>query len=259
MEIRKISRDNLDNHESLLSQCFPKFNLKKAYLDWLYFTNPLGDVVGFDAMDGTTLAAHYACIPTQIDGKLGLLSLNTATHPDYRSKGLYQKLAKQTFEYWSTEFDFVVGVANDKSAAAFVNRLGFTELGRLNLRYGDLQRPSSGMRTWTNVDLDWRTKSPRQGLEKRMLDNGMIELSMRPNNFPFKIKSLVIILESEIRQTTEKYVNRQGFTVDWIRDSSPRLYLPEKLKPSPLVMIYRSLKSDNLEINSWSFPDFDAF
>jgi hypothetical protein len=259
MEIRAISPENLINQEALLRLCFPNSNLNMAYLNWLYFTNPLGNVVGFDAMDGNTLAAHYACIPTQIDGKLGLLSLNTATHPDYRSKGLYQKLAKQTFEYWSTEFDFVVGVANDKSAAAFVNRLGFTELGRLNLRYGDLQRPSSGIRTWTKVDLDWRTKSPRQGLEKRVLDNGMIELSMRPKNFLFKIKSLVKVLESEIRQTTDEHVNRRGLTVDWIKDSTPRLYLPEKLKPSPLVMIYKSMKSDNLEINSWSFPDFDAF
>ena len=259
MEIRKISRHNLDNYEELLGHCFPKFHLKKAYIDWLYFTNPLGDVVGFDAMDGNTLAAHYACIPTQIDKKLGLLSLNTATHPNYRSKGLYQKLAEQTFEAWSTEFDFVVGVANGKSVAAFVNRLGFTDLGRLNLRYGDLRRPSSGSRTWTKVDLDWRTKSPRQGLEKKLLENGMIELSMRPRNFPFKIKSLVSILESEIQQNTLQHVSRPGLTVDWIKDSSPRLYLPEKLKPSPLAMIYKPLRSDNLEINSWSFPDFDAF
>ena len=259
MEIRAISPKNLVNQEALLRLCFPNSNLDRAYLKWLYFANPLGNVVGFDAMNGNTLAAHYACIPTQIDGKLGLLSLNTATHPNYRFKGLYQKLAIQTYENWSTQFDFVVGVANGQSAAGFVKRLGFTELGRLNLRFGDLKRPPTGNRTWTKAEIDWRTMSPRQKLEKRLLNNGMIELSMRPKSFPFKIKSLVSITDCEIRQNLEQIDNRRGFTVDWVKGSKPRLYLPEKLKPSPLVMIYKSLNSNDHEINSWSFPDFDAF
>jgi hypothetical protein len=259
MEISKISRHNLGNHEALLRYCFPKSKLDKSYLDWLYFTNPLGDVVGFDAMDGNTLAAHYACVPTKIGGKLGLLSLNTATHPNYRSKGLYQKLAKQTYEYWNTKFDFVVGVANSQSAAAFVNRLGFTDLGRLNLRYGDLERPSSGTRTWTKADIDWRTKSPRQRLEKRILANGMVELSTNPKNLPFKIRSLVAISDSETSRDSKPPTSLWGFTVDWIKESNPRFYLPERLKPSPLVMIYQSLNGKDLEIKSWSFPDFDAF
>jgi hypothetical protein len=259
MEIRAISPENLVNQEALLRLCFPNSNLNRAYLNWLYFTNPLGNVVGFDAMDGNTLAAHYACIPTQIDDKQGLLSLNTATHPDYRSKGLYQKLAEQTYEQWSGDFDFVVGVANTQSAAGFIKRLGFNDLGRLNLRYGKLQRPDSGNRTWTKADIDWRSKSPRQQLEKRMLNNGMVEFSMRPKNFPFKIKCLVSISDNEAKQNSEQIDNCRGFTVDWIKGSRSQLSLPEKLKPSPLVLIYKSLKGDDLEINSWSFPDFDAF
>jgi len=259
VETNIISRDNLGNHEVLLRLCFPNSNLDRLYLDWLYFKNPLGNVVGFDAMDGNVLAAHYACIPTQIDGRPGLLSLNTATHPNYRSRGLHKKLALKTYEQWSREFDFVVGVANAQSAAGFVNRLGFTNLGRLNLRYGKLQRPDSGNRTWTKADIDWRSKSPRQQLGKRMLNNGMVEFSMRPKNFPFKIKSLVSISDNEAKQNSEQIDNCRGFTVDWIKGSRSQLSLPEKLKPSPLVMIYKSLKGDDLEINSWSFPDFDAF
>jgi len=259
MEISKISRRKLGDYEILLQICFPNSNLNEEYLDWLYFTNPLGDVVGFDAMDGNKLVAHYACIPTRIDGKIGLLSLNTATHPDYRSKGLYQKLAKQTYEHWSSNFGFVVGVANAKSASAFVSRLGFTDLGRLNLRYGDLQRPTSGSRTWTKADVNWRTKSPRQSLETKLLENGLVELSMRPKNFPFKIKSIISIEGNENQQNRERIGSRQGFTIDWIKGHKPRFYLPEKLKPSPLAMIYLSLNDECLELNSWSFPDFDAF
>ena len=259
MEICTISSTNLKNHELLFRLCFPNSNLDRPYLEWLYFANPLGNVVGFDAMDGNTLAAHYACIPTKIDGKLGLLSLNTATHPNYRSKGLYQKLAEQTYEQWSAKFDFVVGVANAQSAVGFIKRLGFNDLGRLNLRYGKLQRPALGNRTWTQADIEWRSNSPRQQLEKRILNNGMVELSMRPKNFPFKIKSLVSIAGKEIRENLGHTDIRRGFTIDWINGPSSRLSLPEKLKPSPLVMIYKPLKCDDLEISSWSFPDFDAF
>ena len=81
MEFREIQHGNITRHEALFSLCFPQSNLNRPYLEWLYFSNPLGNVVGFDAMDGEVLAAHYACIPTRIGNSLGLLSLNTATHP----------------------------------------------------------------------------------------------------------------------------------------------------------------------------------
>ena len=193
MEIKEIRHQSIGHHEALLNLCFPDSKLNRKYLEWLYFSNPLGDVVGFDAMDGEVLAAHYACVPTRIGDSIGLLSLNTATHPDYRSKGLYQKLALMTYERWSNEFNYVVGVANAQSASVFVKRLGFAEIGRLNLRFGDLRRPILGARSWSQAELDWRVNSPRQQLEKRIVGNGLVELSMRPKNLPFKIKSIIPI------------------------------------------------------------------
>jgi len=259
MEIKEIHRNTIDHHEALLNLCFPHSKLNRSYLEWLYFSNPLGDVVGFDAMDGDVLAAHYACIPTRIGDSIGLLSLNTATHPDYRSKGLYQKLAQMTYERWSKEFSYVVGVANAQSASTFVKRLGFTEIGRLNLRFGDLHRPISGARSWSQAEIDWRVESPRQRLGKKVIGDGLVELSMRPVNFPFKIKSIIPIQDAGITGIKLSRMSRRGFTVDWVRGRKSKLYLPEKLKPSPLVMIYQTLSGSDTEVNSWSFPDFDAF
>ena len=259
MEIKEIRRESVDKHEALLNICFPLARLDKRYLEWLYFSNPLGDVVGFDAMDGGVLAAHYACIPTRIGDAIGLLSLNTATHPDYRSKGLYQKLAQMTYERWSKEFNFVVGVANAQSASVFIKRLGFAEIGRLNLRFGDLRRPTSGARSWSQVELDWRVNSPRQQLKKKLIGDGLVELSMRPKNLPFKIKSIIPIQVTGTAELKPSQVRKSGFTVDWIRDSESQIHLPEKLKPSPLVMIYQRLGDSDTEVNSWCFPDFDAF
>jgi len=259
MEILEIDRQRVSHHETLLNLCFPHSKLNRRYLDWLYFSNPLGDVVGFDAMEGNVLAAHYACIPTRIGDSIGLLSLNTATHPGYRSKGLYQKLAQMTYERWSNEFNYVVGVANANSASIFVKRLGFAEIGRLNLRFGDLRRPTSGSRSWLQAELDWRVNSPRRQLEKKIVGDGLVELSMRPRNLPFKIKSIIPIQDTGSTGFQLSETSKHGFTVDWIRGSKSRIHLPEKLKPSPLVLIYQTLNNSDTDVNSWSFPDFDAF
>jgi hypothetical protein len=259
MEFREIQQKNIALHEGLLKTCFPHANLGSKYLEWLYFSNPLGKVVGFDAMDGEFLAAHYACIPTRVGSSLGLLSLNTATHPDYRSNGLYQKLARMTYEHWSQEFNFVVGVANAQSSTAFVKHLGFKELGRLNLRYGELQRPAGGARGWTLPEIKWRIDSPRRNFTARHLQGDLIEFSTAPDKFPFKFKSIAKI-QDEIEITREEHkAKRFGFTVDWIKGHHPKVRLPEKLKPSPLVLIYQSLNASDLDLTSWSFPDFDAY
>ena len=260
MEIHAIRPRNISAYEKLFSLCFPKSNMSPEYINWLYYKNPLGKVVGFDAVEGGKVVSHYACIPTSIDGIGGLLSVNTATHPDFRSQGLYKKLAKKTFENWSRDFHFVVGVANAQSAETFVKRLGFTEVGRLNLRYGKLNRPQIGSRSWTSDEIEWRVNCPRQKLDKEIVSASSIQLSIHPKNYPFTLKSIIPFSspdQNEIRETRE--LLRLGFTVDWVRDLKPIAKLPEKLKPSPLVLIYQSLSDTKVELNSWSFTDFDVF
>lgn len=259
MNVLKISVDNVAHQQALLNMCFPKSKITVEYLDWLYFSNPLGGVQGFDAFDGDKLVSHYACIPTRVGNALGLLSLNTATHPDYRSKGIYRKLAKLTYESVTQDFNFVIGVANNQSKEAFKKYLGFNELGRLNLRFGELHRPSSGARIWSESEIKWRVNSPRQKFVIKKIDDLTSQIEVRPKNLPFKIKALVPIQNNTVSLSHQIHKSQYGFTVDWIRNYQPKIELPEKLKPSPLVLIYQSLSNSNLELNSWSFPDFDAF
>ena len=260
METVLISMQNLEKQVELLNICFPNSKIDKPYLEWLYYMNPLGNVVGFDSFEGENLVSHYACIPTKIQSRLGLLSVNTATHPDYRSQGLYQKLANLTYEKWSNGYDFVVGVANSNSAAVFIKRLGFSEIGRLNLRFGELQLPRNGSRSWETSDIEWRTSSPRKNFKKKTLDDGVIELSTRPSYMPFRIKSLITIHEVEPQSYLESLgYMKFGFTLDWVRGYNPKLQLPARLKPSPLVLILKAFNNCNIEIDSWSFPDFDAY
>jgi GNAT superfamily N-acetyltransferase len=259
MEFREIQQKDLALQEELLITCFPQSKINSAYLNWLYFSNPLGNVVGFNAFDGEVLAAHYACIPTRIGKRSGLLSLNTATHPEYRSKGLYQRLARMTYERWCQDFEFVVGVANSQSSTTFVKHLGFKELGRLNLRYGKLLRPTEGARSWSMAEIEWRIDSPRAKFKSKQIHDGLIEISTSPEKFPFNLKSLIAFQDELDPSRKELQASEYGFTVDWIKGHQPKVRLPEMLKPSPLVLIYQPLSSSDVDLTSWSFPDFDAF
>jgi hypothetical protein len=257
MDFELIDSKKLSDYEFLFNICFPKSKLSINYLDWLYFQNPLGSVVGYDAYSDGKIVGHYACIPTTIENNVGLLSLNTATHPEYRSKGIYQKLANKTYETWYKEFKFVIGVANSQSASAFVNKLGFEEKGKLNLRFGTLDRPIKGSKAWTIDEIKWRANSPRNMLKTIEVGNGKFEFSVKPTGFPIRIKSLVNLEGCEQEDSSSK--PKLGLTVDWISERKVGLYLPERLKPSPLVLIYKSLDGSEQELSSLSFPDFDAF
>src|SRR5687768_7937755 len=87
----------------LLRAVFPHAShLTQDYLDWQYNRNPAGKAVGFNAYSAGILAAHYVTIPlvARIAGETrsGVLSLNTATHPDHQGKKLFTRLAEKTYE-----------------------------------------------------------------------------------------------------------------------------------------------------------------
>jgi GNAT superfamily N-acetyltransferase len=73
-----------------------------GFKNW-YIENPSGRVISFNAWNGEKMIAHYACIPKKmlINGEivLGIHSMATVTHPQYRGKGLFKKLAELTYNY----------------------------------------------------------------------------------------------------------------------------------------------------------------
>ena len=93
-------------------------------------------IVGADAWDGERLAAHYVTCPMEavVEGRVakGLLSLNTATHPDYQGRGLFTTLAQAAYAQGAAAgYEFVVGVANANSTPGFLKRLEFQHEARL--------------------------------------------------------------------------------------------------------------------------------
>jgi hypothetical protein len=259
LTILPIRQSAISEYCELLSKSFRGFTPTVAYLNWLYFENPRGLVFGYDAYDGDKLVAHYACIPIKVNAYThnSLLSLNTATHPDYRGRGLFRALANKTFDSASSTFANVIGVANSKSVSGFTKHLGFSSIGNLDLRIGRLSREVAGSRIFSKEDLDWRSNCPGRPLSVAPLGPGSNLVATRRFKFTTSLKAIVF---GEDMPVTYQSHRKIGITLDWRKGSDPALKLPKRLKPSPLVLIFKPLlEPDSTLLTSFSFPDFDAF
>lgn len=145
-----------------------KFSIE--YLKWQYADNPVGKIVGFNAYIGDVLAAHYVTMPIymNISGKktLGLLSLNTSTHPEHRGKRLFTILAEHTYQYAAElNYKFVIGVANAQSTHGFLKHLKFKMIGPLTFKVGIganiyPKKNYTFTRYWDKEIIDWRLRNP---------------------------------------------------------------------------------------------------
>ncbi|MHA4867750.1 GNAT family N-acetyltransferase [Duganella sp. PWIR1] len=268
----------------LFAACFPgteKFT--PAYLRWLYADNPDGGVAGYDAWDGERLAAHYVCVPgmATVGGQevRVLLSLNTATHPDYQGKGLFTKLAALTYDSAREQgYDAVYGVANANSTPGFIRKLGFQLVRPLEARVGvgGVGTPPHGQgvaasfeRVRSPTALAWRCANP---------DN---PVRMRRNGALWRFDAAALPLTrayGELALPADPALAQAAAATDgaW---APARLYLglvpdaerrftgyptiPARLRPSPLNLIYRSLSGRVAQLDPaairFSFLDFDAY
>src|SRR2546430_14155743 len=116
-EFRRVDTDNFanTNHAKFLAEVFKNpWLFTSQFIQWQYADNPAGKIVGYNAMVGDLIAAHYVAQPfyAKLNGETykAILSLNTATHKEHRGKGLFTKLADQTYTTAANEgFAFVIG------------------------------------------------------------------------------------------------------------------------------------------------------
>src|SRR4051812_45595074 len=166
-----VQPDQLSAYSALLNATFQTTKFNVPALAWRYRDNPAGQMVGADAWDGERLAAHYVACPLEarIEGQLvrGLVSLNTATHPDYQGQGLFTRLAEAAYAQGAAAgYDFVIGVANANSTPGFLRRLAFQDVGRLQAgvlaklpsTFSDTEIQYRG--AWREELLRWRLANP---------------------------------------------------------------------------------------------------
>lgn len=282
-EIRPLdaSDEGLRDCEQLLRRVFPHAPyLTKKYLDWQYNRNPAGAAIGFNAYHGTTLAAHYVTIPVaaRIDGETrsGVLSLNTATHPDHQGKKLFTVLAERTYEAASSRGHvFVVGVGNTKSTPGLVKNLGFQFVGPLEARLGfgkprreDDTRIVKFERIWDRESLRWRLANPsrsyrivsehsrfrveapteRPGIKTLL---GEFDASLCPDGIGaeglgFRPITLWIGIDTRIRWSRSLY---------W--------EIPKRFRRSPLNLVVKPFRSSELSLRReevrFQALDFDVY
>lgn len=272
----------LSQYGLLFSKCFPKSAKFSPYnLDWLYCKNPDGSAIGFDAWDGDRLAAHYVCVPARaaVGGSVvkTMLSLNTATHPEYQGKGLFTKLAEMTYETAAVAgIDAVFGVANANSTSGFVRKLGFQLVQPLDVLIGfgslgiDLEMAASRAqfeRVWSAEGLAWRVANPNNPVfSRRHGDRLQIHAAafgkLLPAYAELPLKGL-----PHAGNVADDFLSPLRLFIGLVPDGACQfrryVSIPQRLRPSPLNFIYRSLshRLERLEKGhvSFSFLDFDAY
>lgn len=242
-------------------------------LFWRYQDNPAGTVVGADAWAGETLAAHYVTCPTAmtLEGApaRGLLSLNTATHPDYQGRGLFPQLAETTYAAGAEAgFDFVFGVANANSTPGFVRKLGFQLVAPLAA--GVLPAPPRKFTPapvqlagdWSPAALTWRLDNPTG--RYRTAKWGDLSAVWARTHLP--VTDCLALLSANLPDQGPSPRPSLYIGLDPRLTLERQLFLPvpQGLRPSPLNLIYRPLSPRaparlNPREVAISFLDFDPY
>jgi GNAT superfamily N-acetyltransferase len=281
MRIAPIAHDpaTLAQYGALFAACFPgSAKFTPDYLRWLYAANPDGMAVGMDAWDGERLAAHYVCIPARawVEGRevLVLLSLNTATHPDYQGKGLFTRLAAATFDAGAAGgFDGVYGVANANSTPGFVRKLGFqlvrpleARIGLGALAHGPKAAPAqlSFERSWSDAALAWRCANPDNPVHRR---SAGARRQFYADASGWYLPAYAELDAGTATPSSPRLLSPLRLFLGLTPDASSNYWnyasIPQRLRPSPLNLIYRSFTARVTALDptriQFSFLDFDAY
>lgn len=248
----KVDDASLNEIQALLQLVFEehadKFTFE--YLKWQYAENPAGPIVGFNAYMGDVLAAHYVTMPIymNIEGKKtsGLLSCNTATHPDHRGKKLFSILADRTYQYAAENgYKFVIGVANANSTHGFIKHLKFKLIGPLTFKIGIgtniyPKRDYTFTRYWDKEIMDWRLKNPSMKYYK----NGDLIVS------PIKVgfKKLVCHNGADLVSLPKLHLRPFNLYIGYGANPGKGIYvnLPKFIERSPFNLIFRDLTEGTL-------------
>ncbi len=248
----KVDDESLKESQNLLQLVFEERANKFSfdYLKWQYAENPVGTIIGFNAYMGNVLAAHYVTMPIymNIEGQKtqGVLSLNTATHPDHRGKRLFSILAEKTYQYAADNgYKFVIGVANANSTHGFIKNLKFKLIGPLKFKVGIgtkiyLQHDFTYMHYWDKEIMDWRLKNPSMEYYK----NGDLIVS------PIKVgfKKLVCCNGVDLVTLPTLHLHPFNLYIGYGADLNKGFYvnLPKFIEHSPFNLIFRDLTNGTL-------------
>jgi len=120
---------------------------------WIFLENTASARMHYLLADaGDRLAGQYATMPVRVQHTqkpvLGLLSLDTATHPDFGRQGIFTTLARQLYEEAAEEAPIVFGFPNVSSASGFYRKLDWVELRPFPLLVRPLGNARQALSAW---------------------------------------------------------------------------------------------------------------
>lgn len=147
--VRPAKPEDRDPALALLTRAFggaADRPLQWARWDWLFLRNPCDRRLWyFVAEADSRLAGQYALLPVRLQHAgteiRGLLSLDTATDPDFERQGIFTTLAEQLYAVTAGDFPLVFGFPNPSSSPVFFRKLGWQRLEPFPM----LIRPITGL------------------------------------------------------------------------------------------------------------------
>jgi hypothetical protein len=286
IRIERSSLGLIEKYFELYCTCFPNKQLfGLEYLAWLYGKNPVGKVVGADAFHRDVVVGQVICIPGRylLHGKQckGLLAVNVAVHPKYQGRFLFKKLGLRACEYGVDEgYEFVFGVANSAATPGWVRQMGFQLVTPLEARVGvgnlvedddwESILPATNFRHfWTAEELKWRSSNPTNRVKFKTRHKPRIKAGFASTGMAGIVASADLIVDENINLQNVVHPIKLIFPrvfvglIPTFRYPKNYMMIPEKLKPSPLNLIYMNLNEtkDRLDPSACfiNFLDFDAF
>ncbi|HEX2818107.1 MAG TPA: GNAT family N-acetyltransferase [Phenylobacterium sp.] len=280
LSFRPAVHEDLDRTVGLMGLGFPAAHkFSRDFLQWQYYDNPAGPPLGCNIDDGERLIGHLMGIPLNVrlrgQPTVVTLIMNVATHPDYRGRGLFLELVRRVAEMSAGRGHAgVVGVANQQTERAYRTRLGFQNVAGLGAHLELLPHKVDMTRAlaaadfahrWTDETLAWRLRNPANPL--RVAGGTDDSLFVEGASTTPLIRARGVIprdgLSASVRGAVMGPAVVLGLTPKGTARRGWAVAIPERLRPSPLRMIWLNHKvpGDQLDPDRilFSFLDFDAF
>jgi len=151
MEIKFLDRDNFQAYipelVDLFKLCYKKkvhYYYSAAYFKWRQLYNPFEETLTSVVIEQDRVVASYSGFPClmNINNKkvMALYALNAATHPDYKGKGYFYRLAKGLTDFAKGKgYKMIIGFPNYNSHRIVVRKLGRKDIYEIPTMMVDLK------------------------------------------------------------------------------------------------------------------------
>jgi GNAT superfamily N-acetyltransferase len=155
-ELVSYQPSHREDYLGLLRQAWGERSMSGAEFDWWFGGNPAGNLMSVATIDGRVVgAAAHSLFRLVLGGRerTASFSVHAVTHPSARGLGIFAGLERK-HEREAAERGVAVALvfANELTAPIFLERLGWTEIGRLRVWARPLLTQAAGPAAATRFD-----------------------------------------------------------------------------------------------------------